>query len=857
MRAALAARNIYTWLDELSHWSWPTGSGSAGFEPPVPKRGGLFAEYRGGRERRRSDVEPRVAEDTRWMGSLAPADVARYEERVEAIRVGLDELDVEDIKGHVLHHHILPLSRPGTPMDLYRPGSAASLSINLMDDLTAVVTSVVVQTLPTLSRLLRLMNIWSARLLVLVQIPTLLGVLEDAEVAIQAGWKAVKASSTTPGDAQGEDGSRSALTGQEFDIMKQVLGKKVAKAGRIVDIMLDALDGREDTIPDRWIDRMDGLEAQYGEWVAVCERHIREAQWGAARRKAPGAAASELDTSTNTIVSTQVPTKSNLQETPSLSDQPGGGTARERAVSPCEVTISVSPADETLTSAPERLEEQLHDGTVIISPESSQALTQQSESVFDEFENINDSSFGASTPRDASPRSGSPPSSTRQHVDDDYTLPAFEAASGASTPAVLTSKPLKESPALHPSPNFQEPNPEVAYTAESPMPNFRSSTRSTVSFNDMPTVTEVPGFESPPGTPPDTSFFDEPEFQIDPDSPSRMSVASGDDNFQRQISEVLESIPAKIHLSSKPAPINLNPPDFILPRARHRAPDPPRSHSSMSSRAGTPSFLLAPAIAKNPRRPKRGNQDIKLYHLSRSTGEAPIKLFIRLVGENGERVMVRVGGGWADLGEYLKEYASHHGRRSKTGAADSKIEIRGDLPPLLTGFGGTGGANISRAGSSPPSRPASALDTPITPLHVRKTRRSMGEEGATRFLPKTPLAAVSRASETNTPSSEASALASANSTRSRSSSRLSWTEEDSALLGMSGPRGKHVEMSDESRAWVESVKEKVRIASGERKVSSGPGMGADPSTAAALESGRFGEIGKVGGTKRLFRKAGQ
>jgi uncharacterized ubiquitin-like protein YukD len=50
-------------------------------------------------------------------------------------------------------------------------------------------------------------------------------------------------------------------------------------------------------------------------------------------------------------------------------------------------------------------------------------------------------------------------------------------------------------------------------------------------------------------------------------------------------------------------------------------------------------------------------------------------------------------------------------------------------------------------------------------------------------------------------------------------------------------------MSDESKAWVESVKQKVRLASGERKVSDH-----------SLADGKFGDMGKVGGTKRLFKK---
>jgi hypothetical protein len=199
--------------------------------------------------------------------------------------------------------------------------------------------------------------------------------------------------------------------------------------------------------------------------------------------------------------------------------------------------------------------------------------------------------------------------------------------------------------------------------------------------------------------------------------------------------------------------------------------------------------------------------------------------------------MVRVGGGWADLGEYLKEYASHHGRRS---GGEGKVEIK-DLPRIVP----SGRASLG-AGATPPARPASAQESysPVTPLHVRKTRRTAGVAGGgddgeeSRKQPKTPLATVSKPSA-DTPSSGASP-------RSRSSSRLSWTEEDSSL-GMAGPRAKHVEMSEESKKWVESVKEKVRIASGDtRKVSE--------SAPTALVDGKFGEMGKVGATKRLFRR---
>jgi len=190
--------------------------------------------------------------------------------------------------------------------------------------------------------------------------------------------------------------------------------------------------------------------------------------------------------------------------------------------------------------------------------------------------------------------------------------------------------------------------------------------------------------------------------------------------------------------------------------------------------------------------------------------------------------MVRVGGGWADLGEYLKEYVSHHGRRS----GHSKVEIKD-----VTGAG--------HATSTPPTRPASAQEahSPTTPLNIRKSRRSAAAEEVTANV----LAAQSKIPPAISSKREGSSPN--GSTRSRSSSRVSWPEEDSSL-GMAGLKAKQVEMSEDTKAWVESVKEKVRIANGERKVS-------ESSTSQLMISGKFGEMGKVGATKRLFRRRGE
>ncbi|KAI5306054.1 hypothetical protein KEM55_008741, partial [Ascosphaera atra] len=87
-----------------------------------------------------------------------------------------------------------------------------------------------------------------------------------------------------------------------------------------------------------------------------------------------------------------------------------------------------------------------------------------------------------------------------------------------------------------------------------------------------------------------------------------------------------------------------------------------RSQSRAPSRAGqtAPLFTLVPAPTK---RTKSDESSAKLFYLHRGEKAPPAKLLLRTVGD-GERVMVRIGGGWADFGEYLREYVAHHGQRT-------------------------------------------------------------------------------------------------------------------------------------------------------------------------------------------------
>lgn len=924
MRAALASKNIYEWLDELEEWPWPEEGGSTGFEAPLLKRRKLSFGRSNGLSKEVTARPSTPTKETVHLGSLPAADVLRYERRIDEIQHDMDELDVDEIKQHVLHNHILPLSRPGTPMSDNRSATSSFSSYNRMDDLTATVTATVVQALPNLSKLTRLMNTWIIRLAVLRRVPSMLKSLSDAEVAIQSGWNAIelgaKSKSDDPHTEIPTEATVSTLSRKDFEIMKLVLEKKVAKAARDLDYMLDTLEGREDTLPDEWCDRMDAAEQDYSSWVAACEKKIQEAQWmkfvdaSKVSTKPTREADKKEDLGSKTVATESPQNDNNTESRPNenvFSEQstdililndtggdispfhqdsqksisPGNQRGHENASQASINSESLSRPQtsaypdlekkpsvsrlEAVVLAEDKLQDQdgehtttrqndslLESESVVSSIETpelfAKAQTDNSEIRLEPIPTVQISPAKATAPLSSEIGDYSSDSDPDFDLDDptervgqmdrELSLPPLNhhdsrpSTSASDTSTVIhplshfreSSNDLPgfvETPELPQMPQMQDTEelPSDQISPPSSPPGFRTNTRaSSVSFIDMPPLTEASDDDTPPKTPLESSFMDDNDFSQDMGSPGKMSQASNaDDQLQQQISEILESIPAKIHLSSQPSAINLNPPDIQLPYTKPRPVDRSvRSLSSLSSRASTPSFMLAPAYAKNARpRHQRGNQEIKLYHLSRSTGEPPIKLFIRCVGENGERVMVRVGGGWADLGEYLKDYASHHGRRSGAGN-EGKVEIR-DLPRV----------SVGRTGSSPPSRPASAMDSPITPLNVRKTRKSVGEESAGPRFPKTPLATALFSSDP--PSS--------GSTRSRSSSRLSWTEEDSSL-GMAGPKAKNIEMSDESKAWVESVKEKVRIASGERK---------PPETQA---EGKFGELGKVGGTKRLFRR---
>ncbi|KAI9800373.1 MAG: hypothetical protein M1825_004143 [Sarcosagium campestre] len=387
--------------------------------------------------------------------------------------------------------------------------------------------------------------------------------------------------------------------------------------------------------------------------------------------------------------------------------------------------------------------------------------------------------------------------------------------------------------------------------------------------------------------------------------------------LEQQISSILARIPANIRLTSAEDLEPATPPRPSTPSVPQRRSAPPPAHvpassatpsapssSSSPSSGNSPAYTLAPAkSAISPRAKDRSsNSEVQLYHLRRAGGNAPIKLFVRLVGERGERVMVRVGGGWADLGEYLRDYAVHHGHRSVS--EGRSLEIR-DIP---VGGSGTNTNSASNSATSTPlgarasngsarntpgsagSRPPSALASrhaSESGLLVPKLRSSSFTTAATTTstAPRTPT--DSRGSPRLEPRS---ALGSASPTP-RSPSGNPWADETASpasatppqsqplpppppLVGLGGLKGRGRSeaqpLSAEKQKWVDGLMGQVREQKGgSDRDATGAGSGSISSNAAGVGSGGagagagaghsngkvgFGELGSAGGIRRIFRK---
>ncbi|CAO1604259.1 hypothetical protein XANCAGTX0491_007821 [Xanthoria calcicola] len=735
IRAATAGKKLKEWHEELQQWQWqgPHNPFLLPSSPtlPTPNNG------------------PGIAQE-HW-GSLSAQTVLRYEHRIDEIRDAMAALELDDLKMHVRDVH-------------------STSSHHRMDDFTAIVTTTVLQALPLIYRLEALLGTWESRLAVLRASPGFITTMDRAQQEMVAAWSV----------CHGE------TTRQALHEVKVRLESQIRDLGQRLDHMLDTMEGRLDTIPDRWIDDMEQLEADFGDWTVEAEKAIVKLDM---RLEDESTRQEEL-----TIGRTQGWQMENSNCKERHDDDP----------SHSRLSDLMDTTDDTLTPNGHRplpldLRRHRRDHSNAYSDVSTVSYPGSATSdYFSDMSSpeIQDASraeyFGVGSPVEVT----TPKLSRGESRASEHTLTRQSSQRTEPSDHSIRSR----GSTIVTEPTIEEDGRSVGTSIEVSNATPSIPAKSRHRFEEVadlsPTSTPVKLIRRKTAT----DIASTPTRQVTASPTKGMGVT-----LEARISSILTDIPADIRLargsdsttaamasSGKLTTKTRNSPTPRLGRAQTAAPSPP-------------SMTLIPAVEKPTAR--SGESDVQLYHLHQSGQGPPIKLFVRLVGE-GERVMVRIGGGWADLAEYLKEYAIHHGRRTVSGG---QFNIQG-LPYSQSSSPAPTLGSLSNRPT--PERTATAATT--------KQRRT---STASTDLPS----AYGAASDGFRPVSRDS----------NASSRHSWTGDESPSLGLAGPKSRKAVVSPNKQAWVDTMMEKARNGSSEKK------KGARDA---------FGDLGIIGGTKRLFMK---
>ncbi|KAJ9660638.1 hypothetical protein H2198_002380 [Neophaeococcomyces mojaviensis] len=696
IRAAIAAKKLREWMEEVGAWTWPSSydrAWGAGFVPKQNTEGGTVT----------------------YLGCLPETVVKEHEDRLDEIWDAIETLGIEEIKDYVFSSHHPSASRTSTSDTT----KISPSGYGRMRDFTALITAIVIQALPVLANLRTRLETWSIRLTVLRQIPQLLLDLERVKQALNVINEVIR----------DEQKSRK-LSPKELETGKIIFGNRVSKLGKGVDKLLDMLEGQEDSLPQAWIDSLEDIENKYAEWVALAEQVVlrnqmarEEDMQGTPTHWTPPAkdpnstamssvkpdysvvaAAGTLDAlqskgvstgATVPEVNTGYPKQSSgsIKRKPLLEVNPRAEQGHKRGVSEVsiaesalsgyslenaeivdaqEVPVLPSPRISVIENPfpsskngvswmgksspglsaprPGLLQRASTASIEIVPRESIREVTLRRSASHDMLSSITEASPG--TPRTRAFHqltAASSATATPQHEIDDPTLLRASGFHDSLTPLAVSP-----SPSLMVDPLSIRGKQIAIHELDSrPSVPRRSSKRLSLPLTKIPDRLPTPSQPVPVDTQ-----------QIDKEVQSLAPVTSSpkihkEETFDDRLKSILASIPTKIKLTESSDSDSLS-----------------GSGSESSTRASSPIQTLKLSPVKDGTSGRNTTTSgIHVYHLSK-TGKSrdtpPIKLFVRAVGENGERVMVRVGGGWADLAEYLREYSLHHGGR---GLSDKSLEV--------------------------------------------------------------------------------------------------------------------------------------------------------------------------------------
>ncbi|KAL9050701.1 MAG: hypothetical protein Q9162_006475 [Coniocarpon cinnabarinum] len=272
LRAAETSKLLKAWCDEVESWSWP-----GGFEAPMREEEleSIEGDPTGTLQTVRAEETECVGVDGYW-GSLRKEDVLQYRDRIEMLQHQLNDLDVTSQKNHVLQAHLRHKSavlqgKASTEFD----GMVAPY----MDGLTALVTITIMQALPYFSRLSFLLELWSVRVSILEQVPEFLNEIRDAQKAFDDAWLAI---GVRQNRSTGLRRERTIKVGKQgmfrgnYERLHERVGGEVRRLCQRVDDMLDILEGSEETLPNTWIDLLEGYEVDYGCWTMEAQKKVMQ-----------------------------------------------------------------------------------------------------------------------------------------------------------------------------------------------------------------------------------------------------------------------------------------------------------------------------------------------------------------------------------------------------------------------------------------------------------------------------------------------------------------------------------------------------------------------------------------------------
>ncbi len=676
IRAAFAAQKLREWRNELSKWTWPDRKQravGAGFLPPPEA----------------AHVVDGTGQRQAYLGCLPLSMVDRYEQRIDEIRDALETLEMEEIKDHILQAHT-PSGQATPPANPFEKRSGPRMSYGRMRDFTALITATVIQALPDLATVTMLIETWNVRLTVLRGLPMLLSVIQASKAGVRTASVTIRDPNHAP-----------LITLPDFETTKKMLGDKVSELGGRIDGMLDLLEGYEDALPQGWIDSLETIELDYATWVVDAQRlamhnqsatdsklaetseavelpgtqladaHAEASQWiSQSDKEAPTIPSAHEATTILPGTNDNGPVPFTIK--PALRLDTPSHHGHRRGISEVSIADSAYSAFSEAEIVDATQTEVLPSPkiSVVDSPSRAQAMKppmlQRASTASIEViskDQLKRVDLRRSMSADLLAKTSSPPDSTPSKPLAQLlsrprtgTTPVAELEDPISS--VVTAATLKTRPR---SVDWEHPSsptlPRKSSKRKSMDPSnlissvVESSQKDMVSPIEPTDVHHLDDYLVSPIEPLDVQLP-----RIPKSSPMMSAVVGGNkdgESLEAKIQDILLKLPAKIRL------------------ARNEDGNQSNEDSSASStRASTPTAALTLSPVKTSKRSSASGTDVRVFHLTQhgqSRDTAPIKLFVRTVGAHGERVMVRVGGGWADLGEYLKEYSLHHGRHSVSG----------------------------------------------------------------------------------------------------------------------------------------------------------------------------------------------